>query len=340
LGVVRNNDKDDPHMRTWIGTNAEGFAIMNTMSYNLTDSAVTTDNGRIMRRALEECRTVDDFRRMLDALPRPLKVETNYGVIDAHGGAAYFETCATGYRMLDVNDPTVAPGGYLVYTNFSYTGFYDRGQGYIRYQSAQHQLARIMPAKSITPQWIYRHLARTFYHSVLDLDYTHPDVMDIYAGGYIYDLDLIPRNSTASATVVQGVRPGENPELTTLWTALGYPPCAIAVPAWVKLGKKNTDVALLDRRLGSSFLSDFSERLKQTVYDIRRGHGESYLHFAKVYNKEKNGYMQQLLPVEQQLFDATLPLLEKWREAGKLDLKEAEAMATETGRIVRAIKIQ
>jgi hypothetical protein len=330
LGIIRNSSKNEATAGVWAGTNAEGFSIMNTMSYNLTDSAVTSRNGSLMRQALERCRTVDDFQHMLDTLPRPLKVETNYGVIDAQGNAAYFETFNNGYRKLDVNDPAVAPSGYLIYTNFSYTGFYDRGQGYIRYQTAMYETAKVAPNRGFTPQWILNKLARSYYHSLLGVDFASPEAMQLFAGGYIPDQDLIPRHSTASATVIQGVRPGENPELTTLWAALGYPPCAIAIPAWVKLARNNSPLVMRNADTRSSRLSDQAEAYKQTLYDVKRGHGDAYLHFSQVYNAEGTGYRQLLQPIEEHLFNLTNHRLNKWRTDGKLSVKEAQLLISET----------
>jgi hypothetical protein len=323
LGVVRNSSTNDNTASVWIGTNSEGFSIMNTLSYNLTEKRVSSKNGSLMRKALEICKTVSDFRCFLDTLPRPLKVEANYGVIDAEGNAAYFEAYTDGYRMLDVNDPAVAPNGYLVYTNFSYTGFYDRGEGYIRYQSAQHQVAKQLPSKEFSPQWIFNNLARSFYHSLLDVDFTSAEALDLF-DGYIPDSDLIPRNSTASATVIQGVKKGENPELTTMWVALGYPPCSVAIPAWVKAGKNNP--ALLLRQVGDSAskISTAVAAMKENLYDVHKGHGQAYLHFSKVFNKDGTGYMQKLAPAENHVFETVNPALDKWREAGRVDAEEVK----------------
>lgn len=72
----------------WMGFNEAGFAIMNTASYNLNgnDGVKNMDReGELMRYALERCKTVDDFERLLQTLPKPLGVEANFGVIDARG---------------------------------------------------------------------------------------------------------------------------------------------------------------------------------------------------------------------------------------------------------------
>ena len=85
-----------------------------------------------MRKALRVCKTVQDFEHFLDTLPRPMHVEANFGVIDAYGGAAYYETNNERYYKKDANDPNLAPEGYLIYTNFSFVGRTDEGKGYVR----------------------------------------------------------------------------------------------------------------------------------------------------------------------------------------------------------------
>ena len=92
--AVVNSVEDNP-TDVWIGTNAAGFSIMNTQSYNLVEVKPGEErgaaNGRVMRRALEVCATVKDFRQFLDTLSKPSLIEANFGVIDAKGGAAMFE---------------------------------------------------------------------------------------------------------------------------------------------------------------------------------------------------------------------------------------------------------
>ena len=91
LGLVNS---DDPEGAVWTGSNETGFSIMNTASYNLKDDDIKEmdQEGNLMRKALRVCKTVQDFEHFLDTLPRPMRVEANFGVIDAYGGAAYYET--------------------------------------------------------------------------------------------------------------------------------------------------------------------------------------------------------------------------------------------------------
>lgn len=96
-----------------MGMNDAGFAIMNTASYNLKNDTVSVmdKEGAVMAIALGKCRTVDDFACLLDTLPKPLGVEANFGVIDAYGNAAYFETDNWRYARFDVgiirSEPTI-----------------------------------------------------------------------------------------------------------------------------------------------------------------------------------------------------------------------------------------
>ena len=88
--------RDSKDSAAWLGFNERGFAIMNTASYNLNHDKVPERDmdkeGVVMRYALERCTTVDDFEHVLEQLPKPLGVEANFGVIDAQGNGAYFET--------------------------------------------------------------------------------------------------------------------------------------------------------------------------------------------------------------------------------------------------------
>ena len=137
IGLVNSEDKENKDV--WCGFNAAGFGIMNSASYNLKINDTTTISdleGRIMKLALETCATLEDFEKLLNDLPKPLGVEANFGVIDATGGAAYYETDNFKFIKYDVNDPSVAPNGYLIRTNYSVAGEDNKGYGYIRYATA------------------------------------------------------------------------------------------------------------------------------------------------------------------------------------------------------------
>lgn len=115
IGIV-NSDKEWKDM-VWGGYNSAGFAIMNSAAYNnnIGDTSKFIDQeGVLMKIALQRCATLEDFEALLMELPKPLGVDANFGVIDASGGAAYYETGQYGFKKIDANDQAVAPFGILI----------------------------------------------------------------------------------------------------------------------------------------------------------------------------------------------------------------------------------
>lgn len=300
LGLVNS---DEPDGSVWTGTNETGFSIMNTASYNLKDDDVKEMDreGMLMRRALQVCRTLQDFEHLLDTLPRPLGVEANFGVIDACGGAAYYEANNRQYYKKDVNDPALAPEGYLVYTNFSFEGRTDEGKGYVRYENAC-LLFQQMQSEGVTPEKIFRRLSRSFANPLLGIDLMRPEDSPNARTGWFVEQDFIPRLESTASIVVQGVAPGEDPEQTTMWTALGYPPASVALPLWVKMGKEQPALLTYDASLKTAPLCYYASRLKGQVYPIHRGNGQKYLHWKLLWNEAGTGYIQRLQPVETEIF--------------------------------------
>ena len=127
----------------WAGMNSAGFCIMNTATYDLKEDDVPSDQmdkeGYLMYRALEICATLEDFEHFIDTLSKPMGVEANFGVIDAQGGAAYYEIDNWKIRAkYDVNEE---PSGYRVVTNFTWQGREADRKGVDRYEKACSLLA-------------------------------------------------------------------------------------------------------------------------------------------------------------------------------------------------------
>ena len=321
----------DFHLKreAWIGTNSAGFALMNTQSYNLVDVKDSEErgeaNGRVIYRALEVCATVDDFCHFLDTLAKPSRIEANFGVIDAQGGAMMFEVDYYTYKIYDANDPATAPDGYVARTNFSVSGQYGPGAGVVRYKEAERVLPPLARAQAVTPQRIFSDLSRSFHNCLLGIDLRQPPFTGAEASGWFADQDFIPRSSTSCSVVVQGVKKGEVAELTTMWTVLGYPPTGVAVPLWID--EDLPQMVTMDRSLGTSPLSAASLRLKDNVFSLKWGMGSNrYLHWSLLYNAEGNGYMQRLAPFEEENFRLTEPVLEGWRRKGRVDRQEMQTL--------------
>lgn len=314
LGLVNSNNTDDA---VWTGSNEAGFCIMNTASFNLKDDDVKVmdHEGSLMRKALNICKTVQDFEHFLDTLARPMRVEANFGVIDAYGGAAYFETKNDRYFKKDVNDEKLAPNGYLIYTNFSFEGQKDKGLGYIRYNTATAIFLK-MQHEGYTPQRILQEASRSFYNSQLDIDLKNDKQSPNHASGWFVEQDMIPRSESTAAIVIQGVKPGTNPELTTLWTALGYPPTSIAIPLWVKMGENQPKLVIYDKNIKTAPLCSYASQLKDKVYSIHKGNGQKYLNWRLLWNNDGTGYIQELQKTEDMVFDTFNSQIPSWEEKG------------------------
>ncbi|TWT34418.1 carcinine hydrolase/isopenicillin-N N-acyltransferase family protein [Blastopirellula retiformator] len=239
----------------WMGVNEAGFCIENSLARDLATKGKKSGpgNGGLMKLALETCKTVEDFKKLLDETDKTgRRTVANFGVIDAQGGAAIFETGPASYVMFDANDPEVAPDGILVRANFSTAvhdfpaeptaeqlqGTYSRG----RYLRACTLLDRKHDAP-ISVEYVIRHCTRDLMDSDLQ---PIPGSINAKARSLpstISTADTISRAITVSAGVFHGVKPGEDPGLTTMWTMLGEPNFTIAVPCWVAAEKVSDHLA-------------------------------------------------------------------------------------------------
>ncbi|MBR2298868.1 MAG: hypothetical protein IKA45_08390 [Bacteroidales bacterium] len=290
----------------WSGSNNAGFSIINTASYNLKDDDVPSSmmdrEGELMYKALGVCKNLKDFEYFLDTLSRPMGVEGNFGVIDAEGGAAYYEVNNHKWNKLDVNDPEVAPNGYFIVTNFSYTGREDEGMGYIRNCNTTYNVENyvLKEGGKVDPQWIFENISRSFYHSLLEVDLRKDQGL---ASGWFIDQDFVPRRSSSASMVFQGVKPGEDVSKTVMWTILGYPPLGVAVPMVVANGENIPSFMVKSESSENALMCDMVLELKKNVFPVKRGNGNKYFRFNYLYNKGGTGYSQQLKEVENYIFD-------------------------------------
>ena len=283
----------------WMGMNDAGFAIMNTASYNIKDDNVPQSKmdreGYLMTIALRKCRTVDDFANLLDTLPRPMGVEANFGVIDAYGDGAYFETNNHSFNRINLSD---SEDGVIVRTNYSHTGRPNEGFGFVREATACHLLAPYREKGGITPEILTETVSRSFWHDLMQKDFSEGE------GRWIVDQDFIPRYTTTATVVIEGCRPIEKSEIISpkevaeqyiMWTGLGYAPCSeiVAVrcmPDGVAPGLRGLS------KNGHSEIGDKAQARKAKVFSIKKGNGNKYIDMSKLFNKEGTGYVQTLVP--------------------------------------------
>ena len=338
IGLINSEDKKGNEV--WGGVNSQGFAIINSASYNLKDSGDTTSfldkEGFIMKKALQECKTLKDFENLLTDHIKPLGVEANFGVIDAEGGAAYYETNNYTFLKIDANDPIHAPFGYVIRTNFSFNGKTDEGYGYIRYLTTEELFYNASAEKNLNHKFILQDVSRSLKHSLLKVDYSKETTISKDDNSYISFLDFIPRSSSVSTVLIQGVKDEESPELSTLWTILGFQLTSVAIPTWVKTGNRLPDLLISDSS-GNAPLCNYALKLKEECFPIKRGSGYNYIKLSKVINKENEGIIQKLRPVENEILLETEERIQVWRKNNKLSLDEVYDLYSWVNRKVKEV---
>lgn len=263
------NGGDSLLSEAWMGMNDAGFAIMNTASYNLApDTARLRDReGLVMAAALRCCRSIADFELLLCELPKPLGVQANFGVIDASGAAAVFETSDRHFERFDAD---AGSRGVILRTNYSVSGdSTSGGRGYIRCDAAGLLLADAIASGSLTPADLTEGVSRSFFHPLLGCD--------VLARGdsWAVDSDFIPRDISTASIVVEGPLPGEDPARTmVMWTALGYPPVARVEAVFAD----SIPAALGPTAPGfTSPACAGAIELRRAAHPLRRGNGPAYI---------------------------------------------------------------
>ncbi len=276
--VALFNSSDTLCREAWMGMNDRGFAIMNTASYNLKNDTITVmdKEGVLMAKALGMCTTVADFANLLDSLPKPLRVEANFGVIDAYGNAAYFETDNWKYARFDVD-------GYMIRTNYSKSGREHEGYGYVREANARHLLMPYLESRSVTPAVLTEKLSRSFYHSLIGKDFASDSVE------WITDNDFIPRRISSASIAVQGVNTPKEVKDIVMWTVLGYPPCGVVAP--VTMLSIPSDLRA-DASTGRAPACDRANELKRQVFSFVYDNGKNYINLKSLFNNSGTGICQ------------------------------------------------
>lgn len=297
--VALFNASDKELQEAWTGMNEVGFAIMNTASYNIKDDNIPENEmdkeGFIMTMALKNCRTVDDFAQLLDTLPKPLGVEANFGVIDAYGDGAFFETNNYTFNRFNLSD---AKNHVLLRTNYSHSGRPDEGFGFIREANANHLLKPYIEIRTITPEILTEEVSRSFWHSLMNKD------MLSQGDEWIIDQDFIPRYKSTATIVIEGCKPIDKSQIPDkgmikeeyiMWTGLGYPPCAEITPVWVSEAGVDDSLRGLEEN-GHSKLGDVAKARRDEVFPIHKDTGDKYIETKALVNENGTGYLQVLIP--------------------------------------------
>jgi tetratricopeptide (TPR) repeat protein len=326
-------DADDTAGRAaWAGINTAGFAIANSASYNLPQPAgeAQEQDGVVMAEALRTCRTVGDLEQLVTRRQgRRLGVRSNFFAIDADGGAAIIETHNHGYTRYDAS---AFPGQRLANTNFSRSGGENEGSGYLRFDR-ESQLLRTVAAERLDAETVFRLLARDLSHPLV----RHPSreewkALPADTPYWIHSNYTIDRPSTASAVVIQGVRPGQDPAHSTMWVALGEPVTTIAVPLWVAAGVPPDEV----RQGKDAPITTEALRLKGLLRPLKSREKAEYLDLTRLDNASGTGWLPGLLAVERDILSETEVLLRKAPTPAELAVFQ-KAMASRAHAALKAV---
>lgn len=308
------------------GVNSEGFAVMNSVAYNLPRKTGEAEDreGTLMADALRTCRTVADFEAYLKAnLGADLGARANFGVIDSEGTAAIFEVHNRGYERLDA---AAAPEGYLVNTNWSRTGQEAKGAGYVRFDRAT-ELLKAGP-RPVTARDLLRRLARDTGNALAP----QPTIAD-FAGlpgdrdRWVFTRDSIDKSYTSAAVVIVGRRPGDPRSRATMWVLPGEPVTAVAVPLWVEAGRSPEPLWEGDE----APLWVESMRLKKIARPYPESDREEYLNARRLDNRDGTGFLPRLFAAEDEIFDRTAAYLKAERKPEELAAFQDEMAAKALG---------
>jgi len=299
---------DSTNTECFMGSNETGFSIINTASYNLVYEKYPgkmDEEGKLMRQALASCRSLEDFEKLLRDTRGKRGVEANFGVIDASGGAAYYETDPYGFVKFDANDPSVAPQGYLIRTNYSMSGTPQDGYGYIRYQTTSNLFQWALLGEGISVDFILLEATTNLRHSLVGTNLAEGLLpLNEETRTMVPFTDFVPRYSTVGSMIIHGVRKGEDPGATTVWTVLGSPLTTPVIPIWVK------HAGMTPRMLFASggrppALCTHSLELKDRCFPLKTTEGKGYLDLSKVVNQQGTGAVQQVHGVHRKILDLT-----------------------------------
>lgn len=326
--------QDSLNLNVWSGHNEAGFAIANTAAYNLNGRQKPGQprpngdekDGNLMYKALETCATLADFEHLLDSIKQAkgtLHSNSNFAVLDAEGGVAYYETGNKGYVKFDANDPIQAPYGYLIRTNHGMSGDRSLDQGIERYLAIQDYMTRASFEGNLGFEPVIRKVTRTLTHGLTRLNLWDFAPQDDTQPVYFPFRDFIPRYQTASAQLIQGVKKGEDPRLTVAWTIAGSTLTTVAIPLWItsdgilpKVVSRNNE--------GRASLVDAGFELKKQLFPIERGNGTDYINLAKLINHAGTGILQKIEPIETEIFARSEQALNALRKNGQTAKETAE----------------
>lgn len=303
--VALFNASDKNLEEAWIGMNEVGFAVMNTHSYNIKNDNISLKmmdkEGILMSKALQTCKSVEDFQLLLDNYPKPMGVEANFGVIDAFGNGAFFETNNYSYVRFDLADE---PDGVIIRTNYSHSVSRKKDCGAVREAAAKILLRPYIERHSVTPELLTEVVSRTFFDSSSGMSFNDS------GAECVLDKNFIPRFNSTATVAIEGCIPLAPDSAIIqdfivdqyiMWTGLGYPP--VAEIRAVRCREDGVDEGL--RGIlpdGHSPLADEAKRKRDLIFlNNKKGENRQF-DLSKLYNVDGTGFAQQIVTINRSTY--------------------------------------
>jgi len=326
------NAEDRSGRWVYAGLNSAGFAIFNSVAYNLPEKSgeMKDMEGTIMADALRKCSSVADFEKYIqENLGPSLGSLANFGVLDAAGEAALFEVSNHTYKKYLATDTSEK---YIINTNFASSGEAETGAGYLRFERASQLFRQILPGQ-ISHRQILSQFSRDTGHALVQQP-AFPQFKNISGkkSFWIATRDTIDRYSTSAAVVVCGRIPGQKNSPATIWVMLGEPLFTIAVPMWVEAGASAAPLAQGEK--AALYLE--SKRLKKIARPYPETDRCEYLDITRLDNREGTGFLPHLLETEKEIFNLTEEFLKLPHTPAELAAFQ-EKMATKALAALRAV---
>lgn len=303
VGLV--NRGDTMGLQVWAGVNAAGFAIMNSASYNL-ESGDTVGEGTLMKLALQTCATVEEFEALLSQSNSGGRdVSANFGVIDAKGGAATFETGKKGYVRFDAAAANDGAKGLLVRSNYSRSGGKESGSGFLREARGIELLGPLAAAGKLDARAIFRTAARDVANPAIGSTGAEP------GSPLVYTADSVCRLDTVAAVVLEAPAAGEGPEAAAMWVVPSLPVTGAAVPLFPAAG--SVPEALSARKEASPLVAG-SLALRGRLYPETRGEKKRYMDRTAL-GVVRAEALPRFLAAEEETFREVEAARAEWRKA-------------------------
>lgn len=327
IGVINRNDT----ARVWMGLNTAGFALVHAQAWDA-DSAKTARVGALIKEALGFCGRAQELGRLL-----ALHAETSdcfpaaFACLDAFGGETLFEMGDKSLVRITPWDSSAAKPGFLVRSDFTLTGGAGTPQGAWRYQRAHQRLRAAAPAHQLDVPWLIKRVARDLASEEID-PWPLP-----FAGrlgdaphGFIPTRSSLNGHRTVTCAVIQGVRPGENPRLATMWIIPGEPVCGIALPLWPASGEIPE---AFDGKEGSE-LNQTLTRIRSRFYPKKEW---PYHLNTEALTRGRRSWFDLVTTFEHEIETETAAALQRWRRSGVAPREMAELQKKFSRAVLRAL---